>query len=151
MPDASPVLTIGQVAARAGVRASRIRYYEDVGVLPPAERVHGHRRYDSDVVRRLAVIDAAQRVGLSLSEIRPLTRPDAGGRADESIRAIAERKLPDIEALIEHAQAVKRWLEVARSCECDSVDVCGLFVDPALLPAGDVELTIHRTALSERR
>ena len=93
-----------------------------------------------------AVIDAAQRVGLSLSEIRPLTRPESAGRANEGIRAIAERKLPDIEALIEHAQAVKRWLEVARSCECESVDVCGLFVDPALLPPGDVELTIHTVA-----
>jgi len=44
MPDDSPSLTIGHVAARAGVRASRIRYYEDVGVLPPANRVNGHRR-----------------------------------------------------------------------------------------------------------
>jgi len=150
MPNDSPSLTIGQVAARVGVRASRIRYYEDVGVLPRPQRVNGHRRYGDDVVRRLVVIDAAQRVGLSLSEIRPLTRPDAGRRANESIRAIAERKLPDIEALIEHAEAVKRWLEVARSCECESVDVCGLFVDPALVPSGNVELKIHAVASRAR-
>jgi DNA-binding transcriptional MerR regulator len=142
MPDTS--LTIGQVAARAGVRASRIRYYEDVGVLPPPHRVAGHRRYAGDVIRRLAIVDAAQRVGLSLAEIRGLTCPDDGRSAAESVRAIAERKLPDVDALIDHAKAVKHWLEVARACECETVDVCGLFVDPALIPPPTaLELTVH--------
>jgi DNA-binding transcriptional MerR regulator len=125
------MLTIGQVAARAGVNASHIRYYEDVGVLPPPERVSGQRRYREDVLHRLSIIDVAQRAGLSLDEIRTLTgAPHAG----DEIRELADRKLPDVEALIERAQAVKRWLEVARACECESVDVCALFVDPTLAP-----------------
>jgi MerR family transcriptional regulator, redox-sensitive transcriptional activator SoxR len=145
------MLTIGQAASRAGVRTSRIRYYEDVGVLPPAARVSGHRRYGEDVVRKLSIISAAQRAGLSLTEIRELIRPADGRPAGEDIRAIADRRLPEIDALIDHAQAVKRWLEVARSCDCATVDVCGLFVDPALVPPeGDVELAIH-TVGSPRR
>jgi DNA-binding transcriptional MerR regulator len=125
------MLTIGQVAARAGVKASHIRYYETVGVLPEPDRVGGQRRYHDDVLRRLGIIRAAQRAGLSLDEIRALTgTPDAGAE----IRALAERKLPDIEALIDRAQAVKRWLELARGCDCETVDVCGLFADPALIP-----------------
>jgi DNA-binding transcriptional MerR regulator len=125
------MLTIGEVAARAGVNASHIRYYEEVGVLPQPERVSGQRRYGEDVLHRLSIIDVAQRAGLSLDEIRTLTgAPHAGS----TIRELADRKLPDIEALIERAQAVKHWLEVARACDCESVDVCGLFVDPALVP-----------------
>jgi MerR family transcriptional regulator, redox-sensitive transcriptional activator SoxR len=125
------MLTIGEVAARAGVNASHIRYYETVGVLPAPERVSGRRLYREDVLRRLSIIDAAQRAGLSLEEIRALTgAPHAG----DTIRELAERKLPDVEALIARAEAVKQWLELARGCDCETVDVCGLFSDPALIP-----------------
>jgi len=84
------MLTIGEVAARAGVNPSHIRYYEDVGVLPEPERVSGQRRYDEAILQRLSVIA--------------------------------------------RAEAVRRWLELARECTCPTVDVCGLFSDPALIP-----------------
>jgi MerR family transcriptional regulator, redox-sensitive transcriptional activator SoxR len=128
-------LTIGEVAARAGVNTSRIRYYERVGVLPKPERTGGQRRYDEAVLHRLAIIDVAQRAGLSLVEIRDLTGPDNRSvDAGERIRALADSKLPEVEALIARAQEVKAWLELARSCDCRSVDVCSLFADPALAP-----------------
>jgi MerR family transcriptional regulator, redox-sensitive transcriptional activator SoxR len=139
-------LTIGEVAARAGVNTSHIRYYERVGVLPRPERVGGQRRYDDDVLNRLAIVDVAQRAGLTLDEIRGLTGPDnRGGPAGDRIRKLAERKLPDIDALIARAQAVKAWLEVARYCDCRTVDVCSLFTDPAMAPPpSDGKLEIHR-------
>jgi MerR family transcriptional regulator, redox-sensitive transcriptional activator SoxR len=128
-------LTIGEVAARAGMNTSRIRYYERVGVLPAPERTSGQRRYPEDVLNRLAIVDVAQRAGLSLEEIRDLTGPDnRGAHAGARIRELAESKLPDIDALIARAQAVKAWLQVARSCDCATVDVCSLFTDPALAP-----------------
>jgi MerR family redox-sensitive transcriptional activator SoxR len=118
------MLTIGQVAARAGLNTSHIRYYESVGVLPEPMRVSGQRRYEEEVLRRLSVIDIAQRAGLTLDEIRELTgSPHAGDR----LRELAERKLPEIDALIERAKEMKRWLEAARSCDCETVDACGLF------------------------
>ena len=70
MEDAN--LRIGEVARAAGVRKSLLRYYEDVGLIAPVLRVSGQRRYDVSVLRRLAVIDVAQRAGLSLEEIREL-------------------------------------------------------------------------------
>jgi len=134
-------MTIGEVAAKASVRPSAIRYYEEIGVLPEAERVGGQRRYTLDVIRRLAIIDVAQRAGFSLSEVRELMATTEGhGSAHESVRALAERKLAAIDALIERAQAVRQWLDVATACECGSLDACALFDDRALaLPgrAGD--------------
>jgi MerR family transcriptional regulator, redox-sensitive transcriptional activator SoxR len=128
-------LTIGEVAARAGVNTSHIRYYERVGVLPRPERVGGQRRYEEDVLDRLAIVDVAQRAGLTLDEVRHLTGPDnRGGPAGDRIRELAERKLPEIDTLIARAQAVKAWLELARTCDCRTVDVCSLFTDPALAP-----------------
>ena len=148
-----PLLTIGQVADRAGVNTSHIRFYERAGVLPQPERVSGQRRYREEVLHRLSIIDVAQRAGLTLEEIAPLTGPD-NRSADTSrhIRTLADDKLPHIEALIERAKAVKHWLQVAQSCDCATVDVCVLFVDPALLPpAGDVELDVRQVRARRRR
>lgn len=128
-------LTIGEAAARAGVNTSRIRYYERVGVLPRPERASGQRRYGEEVLHRLAIVDVAQRAGLTLDEIRDLTGPDnQEAHAGARIRELAERKLPEVDALIARAQAMKDWLEVARTCDCRTVDVCSLFTDPALAP-----------------
>jgi len=140
----SELLTIGQVAKRAGLNASHIRFYESVGVLPEPERVSGQRRYREEILHRLSIIEVAQRAGLSLEEIAPLTGPgNRSADASDHIRALADEKLPHIDALIARAQAVKRWLEVAQHCDCSSVDVCGLFADPTLLPpAGEIDLDV---------
>ena len=105
-------MRIGEVARRAGVRVSLIRYYEDIGLLPEPERVSGQRRYDETVLRRLAVIDVAQRAGLSLDEIRELVEHGNDPMSDR-LRELAERRLPEIDALIERAQRVRTWLEAA--------------------------------------
>jgi DNA-binding transcriptional MerR regulator len=137
-PTEEPLLTIGQVAARAELNTSHIRFYERVGVLPQPERVGGQRRYREEILHRLSIIDVAQRAGLSLEEIAPLTGPEnRSAHASRHIRGLADDKLPRIDALIARARAVKHWLEVAQHCDCESVDVCGLFIDPTLLPPVD--------------
>ena len=125
-------MAIGELAAYAGVRTSRIRYYESVGVLPPAERRAGHRRYTIDALRRLAIIDVAQRAGFSLEEVRELLSATDSAQAHERVRALARAKLPAVERLIERTEAVKRWLEIASACECSTLDKCALFDDRAL-------------------
>ena len=127
------LLTIGQVARRAGLNASRIRFYERTGVLPQPERVGGQRRYREEIIRRLSIIDVAQRAGLTLEEIAPLTGPDSrSADTGRHVRALAGAKLAELDALIARAHAVKAWLRLAQSCDCTSVDVCELFVEPAL-------------------
>ena len=65
-------LSIGEVAARLGVRTSALRYYESIGLLPVIERVNGHRRYDERSVRLLRVLLLAQKAGFTLAEMRTL-------------------------------------------------------------------------------
>jgi MerR family redox-sensitive transcriptional activator SoxR len=121
-------LTIGQLAQRCGLNTSAIRYYEATGVLPEPVRVNGQRRYGSDAIRRLEVLDVAKRAGFSLDEARVLLKSaDAGTPAFESLRELAAHKLPEVEALIERAQAMRDWLLTANDCSCTSLDVCALF------------------------
>ena len=127
-------MRIGEVARRAGVRVSLIRYYEDIGLLPEAARVSGQRRYDETVLRRLAVIDVAQRAGLSLDEIRELVKHGNDPLSDR-LRELADRRLPEIDALIERATRVRTWLESATRCDCQTIDECALFDDAQELPS----------------
>jgi MerR family transcriptional regulator, redox-sensitive transcriptional activator SoxR len=121
-------MLIGELARRAGMRPSAIRYYESIGLLPAPERVAGRRHYTADALQRLSVIAAAQRAGLSLDEIAQLLAA-SGGAVSEQLRSIAERKLPEVDALIERARLVRTWLEAATACRCPSLDECPLFDD----------------------
>jgi redox-sensitive transcriptional activator SoxR len=121
-------LRIGEVAERAGVSISAIRYYEREGLLPRPERVGGQRRFAPETVRRLRVIEVAKKAGLTLGEIRGLlTSTDEGAPAHEQLQELAARKLPEVEAQIERTEAMRAWLIAARACGCESLDSCGLF------------------------
>jgi len=89
MPD----LSIGQVARRVGLRTSAIRYYEKVGLLPRAPRVGRQRRYEPQVLERLAVVRFAQFVGLRLSEIKWLLNDVPGRPPPERWRQLARQRL----------------------------------------------------------
>lgn len=126
-------MSIGAVAERTGKRPSSIRYYEQIGLLPPAARVSGRRVYGPETVRTLAVIETGRRAGLTLDEIRSLLSATPGDEAAiERLREVAARKLPEIRDLIERTAIVRDWLESAARCECPSLDACPLFDDPDL-------------------
>ncbi|HYJ21553.1 MAG TPA: MerR family transcriptional regulator [Solirubrobacterales bacterium] len=129
---AEATLRIGEVAERTGTSISAIRFYEREGLLPAAERVGGRRRFGEETVERLRIIDVAKQAGFSLEEVGVLlTSIDKGAPAHEQLRALADRKLPEVEALIARAQAMREWLTIARACGCDSLQSCALFVaDP---------------------
>ena len=124
-------LAIGEVAERAGMSASRIRYYESRGLLPAPERISGKRRYAPEVLRRLAIIDAAQRVGFTLNEVSELLGPRSEP-AHERLRELALLKLPEIDELIDRATTVRRLLKICSTCHCESIDECRMFDDRAL-------------------
>jgi len=127
-------LLIGEVVRLTGKTASTIRYYEEIGLIPPPERVSGRRRYQPDIVRVLSVIATAQRAGLRLDEIRLLLDASSADRlASERLREVARRKLPQLSEAIARAELVRGWLEDAARCCCPTLDDCPLFED-SLLP-----------------
>ena len=139
----APALSIGEVAARSGVRSSAIRYYEAIGVLPVPERVSGRRRYDERVLLRLAAIDCAKRAGFTLGEVRLLVG-EASQEAplSERWRELAADKLGEVDALIERAEAMRGLLLRGLECSCVGPEDCRL-----LDFAGDVpDRSVHAGA-----
>lgn len=138
----SDFLSIGDLARISGKAPSAIRYYESMGLLPEPARVSGRRRYPSEVVRALAVIDTAQRAGLALSDIRLLLQAStADADAVEHLREVAERRLPVLREAIARAELVREWLEQAANCCCPTLETCPLFEQPSPLPEGHFSLT----------
>jgi MerR family transcriptional regulator, redox-sensitive transcriptional activator SoxR len=142
--DGVPELTIGEVARRAGVATSSIRYYERIGLLPAPERTHGQRRYDVDVLGKLGFIGVAQSAGFKLREIKALIEGvDSTGGLGEQMRVLSASKLAEVERLLEQTMAMKGWLEVARECGCATPEECTLFAAPgAQAPSAGLTLPI---------
>jgi len=123
--DSPTRLSIGEVAQRAGLRTSAVRYYERMGVLPPPRREGGRRVYDEAVLDRLAVVRFAQQAGYTLAEVRELVRaaPDVPPAARWRHRAAAKRA--EIDALIARANAMRDALDHAADCRCRTLEECG--------------------------
>jgi MerR family redox-sensitive transcriptional activator SoxR len=113
------MIPIGEVAARAGLRPSALRYYEQVGLLPPAARISGRRHYDDSVLARLGVIAYAKAAGFTLAQIGDLVAGGGAGR-----RAKTERKLAEVESVISRAEARRALLRESLACDCTALDDC---------------------------
>src|SRR5262245_30250526 len=105
-------MLITRTAREAGVNAQTLRYYERRGLLPrPARRRSGYREYSDDAVRIVRFIKRAQELGFSLDDIDELVRLRGVRRGDRHrVRAIAERKIDDIEQKIAQLQSMRRAL-----------------------------------------
>ena len=120
-------LTIGDVARRAGVETSAIRYYERIGLLPQAARQSGQRRYDDGVLQRLKVIAVAKEAGFSLREIEEILAGFDGETApSERWRPFAEAKLSELDALSARIDAMRALLRQGIACGCLTADDCEL-------------------------
>ena len=110
-----PLLTIGDVSARAGVATSAVRYYERAGLLRADERQSGQRRYRPSTLRRLVFIGMLQDAGLSLDDIRGVL--DAASVAEW--KAIASARLAALEEQIEQLEHARDYLRGALLCRFD--------------------------------
>lgn len=118
-------LPIGEVAERAGVEPSAIRYYESLGLLPRPARAGGKRRYGSDVLDRLALIALAKDSGFTMKEIRQLVAdfaPDSGPA--ERWRVLATRKLAELDEQALRVRRMRRVLRRALDCGCVDLEEC---------------------------
>ena len=126
-------MSIGEVARRAGLEASAIRYYESAGLLPEPARVSGRRRYDEDVLEWLSLIALAREAGFTIAEIRQLVTDFAPGtRPAARWQVLATRKLAEIDAMVARAERMRAVLRVALDCGCFRLEDCSalLAVDP---------------------
>jgi DNA-binding transcriptional MerR regulator len=130
----APSLTIGEVARRAGVAATALRYYEQIGLVPEPARLGGQRRYDDSILARLEVIALCKAAGFSLEEIQLLFADDAPGRPVS--RALAEAKLAEIDAQMESLARARAVIEWGLRCRCPSIDACSCGIHP---PPADKE------------
>jgi MerR family transcriptional regulator, redox-sensitive transcriptional activator SoxR len=119
-------ITIGELARRTGLRASAIRYYEKIGLLPKTQRIAGQRHYEPGVLNYLAVIDVAKQAGFRIEEIRRLFHGFGKGMpAFHRWQLLAQRKITEMDDLIARAKKMKRLLAKADRCKCLELEDCG--------------------------
>jgi MerR family redox-sensitive transcriptional activator SoxR len=121
-------LTIGELADRSGMAASAIRFYEDRGLVTSRRTTGNQRRYERAMLRRLAFIRTAQRVGLSLEEIEEalatLPRSRTPTKADWTRLSRAWR--PRLDARIAQLERLRDDLDSCIGCGCLSLRRCNL-------------------------
>ena len=115
-------LSIGELALRADVAATTLRYYERIGLIQSPARVGGQRRYDDSIVARLEVIRLCKAAGFALEEIQLLFADEAPGRPTS--RALAQAKLAEIDTRIAELQRAREIIEWGMRCTCPSIDEC---------------------------
>lgn len=123
-------LAIGEVARRAGIRTSALRYYERIGLLPAPKRVSGQRRYDARTVQLLKVIQLAQGAGFTVAEIQTLLHgftPETPPAA--RWQPLARKKLEELDALIVRAQQMKQVLATGLNCGCLRLEDCAVVLE----------------------
>jgi len=118
-------LSIGEVASRAGLRTSTLRYYEQVGLVAPQLRIGGRRQYGPEVLNRLALIRRAKDVGFTIANIKVLLSGANTSRRPAAVwHELALRRHAELDATIARARRMKRLLERTLRCRCLNFDEC---------------------------
>jgi len=114
-------LTIGKLAAAAGVGIDTVRFYERAGLLKkPARTPSGYRKYTASDAARLRFVRRAKALGFSLDEISELLRLNDGGGRRKAVRALAERRLTEIEQRLAELERMRTSLRhLVRDCHGD--------------------------------
>lgn len=117
--------SIGEVASRAGVATSTLRYYESIGLLTPAERVNGRRRYAEEALDRLMLISAAQAVGFTLAEVGALFDSfPARTPLSTRWRQLARAKRIELDRRVEQINRMRELLAHLEGCSCADEAQC---------------------------
>jgi MerR family transcriptional regulator, redox-sensitive transcriptional activator SoxR len=122
-------MTVGEIARRAGLATSAVRYYESEGLIHSERTAAGHRRYHADVLRRVSFIRTAQLVGLSLAEIHEALSTLPEGRTPNSSdwSRLARSWQPQLERRIAMLTRMRDQLDECIGCGCLSLTSCGLW------------------------
>lgn len=127
--DRRDLLPIGEVAARSGVAPSALRFYESLGLITSTRTAGDRRRYERSVLRRIAVIQAAQRIGLTLEEIGAAfaSLPAYAAPTRREWTRMARPWLDVVERRIAELEKVRDDLDGCIGCGCLSLQRCRLY------------------------
>ena len=122
------LLTISEVAARSGVTASALRFYEEKGLIKSERAGSGHRRYQRAVLRRIAFVVFAQRIGMTLDEVAQELAKLPEGRVPEGKdwARLSSGWTSRIDERIAELQRLRAGLTGCIGCGCLSLDRCQL-------------------------
>lgn len=126
-------MRIGELASAAGTTTKTLRFYEEKGLLPPADRTSsGYRDYTPDAIARVDFVHRGQAAGLTLAEIKQIVEIREGGEAPcDHVRALLDRRLADLDAQIDQLKALRHNIAELRANadelepeDCASEQVC---------------------------
>jgi DNA-binding transcriptional MerR regulator len=120
----SQVLTIGELAERTGVATTALRYYDELGLVCPAARSGGQRRYDDGAVREVGVVLLLRDLGFTLAEIARMGGQDGRERRDDLIRG----KIDELDKLVRDAELARVALVHALACPAEDPRTCPKFL-----------------------
>ncbi len=117
-------MKIGELANQIGVAPSTIRYYEQVGLIDPPERISGQRRFPQRAVQILRFIQLAQTGGFTIAEIKTILDGYPNTRPGEQWHTLAKKKKQEVSQKIRELEHVDSVLDALLKCQCASIDEC---------------------------
>lgn len=126
--DMRSQLSVGEVAERSGVAVSTLHFYEQKGLIKSGRSAGNQRRYNRDVLRRIAIIKVAQRLGIPLAEIRAAmaTLPARRTPTVDDWKHLSQQWREDLDRRIELMMGLRNQLSDCIGCGCLSIEACRL-------------------------
>ena len=119
-------MKIGEVARKAGIAPSAIRFYERIGLLPRVSRQGGQRRFSADLELYLAIIEFARKAGFTIAEIKFLFHGFRNGTpASARWRRLARKKFDELDLQIARLKSMQELLKKTMRCHCINLESCG--------------------------
>ncbi|MGI0119272.1 redox-sensitive transcriptional activator SoxR [Zooshikella sp. RANM57] len=140
--------SVGRVAKRCGIKVSTLHFYEEKGLIRSWRNAGNQRRYKRDVLRRISVIKAAQKMGISLAEIKNAfaALPDSRTPTTEDWQLLSARWRDDINARIAYLERLRDSLTSCIGCGCLSMEKCPIYnEDDKLAVKGTGPVILDRT------
>ena len=144
--------TVGAVAKRCGVKVSTLHFYEEKGLIHSWRNAGNQRRYKKDVLRRVAVIKAAQKMGISLAEIQQALSalPDQRTPTAKDWERLSKRWRDDLNARIAYLENLRDLMTGCIGCGCLSMSQCPMYnADDKLSTEGDGPVLLDRSLRKE--
>jgi len=147
---AEAALSVGQVAKRCDVKVSTLHFYEDKGLIHSSRNAGNQRRYRKDVLRRVSLIKAAQKMGITLEEVRQALEklPDNRTPNQKDWQKLASAWKKELSARIAYLEKMRDYMTGCIGCGCLSMTRCPIYnADDKLAAQGSGPVILERTQL----